>query len=390
MADIGELIEQQIQRGYRRLRFMTELEKPFRQHQAQQAVLQRLMMLMIGAVLITAAPFVDAWLLNPPEAYLRQARYVQFGFMLPAIFLATAFTADSRLRPWSDGVGLIALFVVVCGWVYQRHLGDQYDYPVPAILIGVVLAGLFALAGLMFWAVAPVAVLGLMIFAGVEIGSKKIAQVDWYDILGLTMLALVTGLAGYMREYNERTNWLRNQLLTQLSLQDPLTGLLNHRAFLQLYRQMVHVAFQERRAIVVAAIDLDHFKSYNDRYGHPRGDDCLMRVTTLLKEYAQRNVDLVGRVGGEEFAMVWYDVDEIASAQRLESLRVALEQRLAIPHESYPGKTSAVVTLSAGAIWLPAGELVNAEALYSRVDALLYEAKRQGRNRVVFRRWPAL
>ena len=384
MADLGEIIERQLQQGFRKLRFVPALEQAFREYHAQDAKVQRLLMLIIGAVLVAAMPFLDAWVLNPPAEYVVEARRVQFGLMLPAILLATAFTADPRLQRWSDAMGLAALFVVVCGWVYQRHLGAQLGYDVPAILIGVVLAGLFALAGLMFWAVAPVGVLGLIIFAAVEVGANEVARVDWYDILGLTMLALVTGLAGYLREYSERANWLRNNLLKHLSLQDPLTGLLNHRAFRQLYRQILNVARREQRAILVAALDVDHFKAYNDRYGHPRGDDCLVRLTQLLKQYSQRGVDLVGRVGGEEFALVWYHIDQASARRRLETLREDVEKKLAIPHDGHPGPKGSVVTVSAGAIWLPPESQADADVLFSSVDAALYEAKHQGRNRVVF------
>jgi diguanylate cyclase (GGDEF)-like protein len=383
MIDLSDLIEAQLRNGFRRLRFVPLLESAFQQHHAQHAVGQRLLMLVIAAILVAAMPFVDGWLLNPPEAFMQQARWVQFGLMLPAILLAAACTADRRLRRFADPLGVIALLVVVGGWTYQRYIGLQMGYAVPAILIGVVLAAVFALAGLMFWAVAPAGVLGLLVYAMVEIGTQDSASVSWYDIVGLFLLALVTGLAGYLREHSERANWLRNKLLEQLALRDSLTGLLNHRSFRQLYRQTVNLARREKRPLLIAAIDVDRFKPFNDLYGHPSGDDCLVRITQLFRRFSQRSVDLVGRVGGDEFALVWYDIDEAAARSRLEALRREVEE-LAIPHRGHGTQEASVVTISVGATWLKPDDPTDADQVFERVDAALYGAKRTGRNLVVW------
>jgi len=383
MADFGDTLERQLLKGFRRLRFDPELERAFREHQVHEALSQRLLLLIIGAVLVAVMPFLDAWVLHPPEEFMVESRRIQFCVILPSMLLAAAFAADPRLRRWADPVGLLALFVVVCGWVYQRHIGAEYGYEVPAILVGVVVAGLFALAGLLFWTVAPVAVIGLILFAAVEIGTNGIADTNWYSILGLFMLALVTGVAGYSHEYSQRANWLRSSLLNYLTLHDPLTRLLNYRAFQQLYRQILSVAHRERRPVLVVALDVDHFKAFNDRYGHPKGDECLRQVTALLKKRSQRTVDLVARTGGEEFALVWYDIAETASRNRLEQLRQAVAD-LAIPNEGHPGQVGAVVTVSVGAVWLAPQAPADADSVFRAADAALYEAKRKGRNRVVF------
>jgi len=124
-------------------------------------------------------------------------------------------------------------------------------------------------------------------------------------------------------------------------------------------------------------IDIDHFKLYNDCYGHPGGDACLRRVATTLQR-SLRGTDLVARMGGEEFAIVLPDSDLGAAAVAAERARAAIEA-LAEPHARSGG---GVVTVSVGiAAALPhtGGE---PDKLVEAADVALYEAKREGRNRV--------
>src|SRR6267142_6258930 len=156
-ADLSGTLQQQLRVGFQRLRFAPELEREFRAYQMNTVLVQRLLLLLIGALMIACMPFFDALLLHPPEEFIPESRRIQFGIILPALLLAFAFTADPRLRRWSDPAGLLALLTVIGGWVYQRYVGVQYGYEVPALLIAVILSGVLSLSGLLFWTVAPVA-----------------------------------------------------------------------------------------------------------------------------------------------------------------------------------------------------------------------------------------
>lgn len=127
--------------------------------------------------------------------------------------------------------------------------------------------------------------------------------------------------------------------------------------------------------------DVDHFKAFNDRYGHPAGDECLRLVAAELQRHATSPDDLVARWGGEEFVLILADTDP-ANAERKAQALVHAVQLLGIRHEC--SSTADSVTVSAGvATWCPGGAIAVMEGLVDLADAALYEAKRQGRNRVV-------
>ncbi|WP_374676218.1 diguanylate cyclase domain-containing protein [Ideonella sp.] len=170
-----------------------------------------------------------------------------------------------------------------------------------------------------------------------------------------------------------------NRQLTDLSETDGLTGIANRRRFDRRLREEWQRAQRHGVPMALLLADVDHFKAYNDHYGHPAGDDCLRRVATLLQGCAQRSSDLVARVGGEEFAVLLphtgaAEAEEVAS-RCLQALR-----RQALPHAASP--TAAHLTLSIGVARL-AGPGDTPDELVARADRALYEAKRGGRDGVV-------
>ncbi len=168
-----------------------------------------------------------------------------------------------------------------------------------------------------------------------------------------------------------------NERLTRLSETDGLTGLSNRRRLDTELPRMVAEASRRREPVAVAMIDVDHFKLYNDRYGHQAGDECLRKIGKLLHDSA-RESDLVARYGGEEFALVLPRADLEAAMQVAERTR-AKAQAQGILHA---GSSHQVVTLSIGvASMLPAsGD--DAAKLVQMADQALYHSKGKGRNRV--------
>lgn len=168
-------------------------------------------------------------------------------------------------------------------------------------------------------------------------------------------------------------------LLESLSLQDPLTQLANRRRFDDLFAREWLRGARMASPLGVMLLDIDHFKEYNDLYGHGRGDECLRRVARALADVVRRPTDLMARYGGEEFVCLLPDT-EIQGMRRLaERCREAIES-LAIPHEASP--TSEVVTISIGAVSRIPAEDDRAEDVLSEADLLLYQAKEDGRNRI--------
>jgi diguanylate cyclase (GGDEF)-like protein len=168
----------------------------------------------------------------------------------------------------------------------------------------------------------------------------------------------------------ERARRLRAQLI-----RDSLTGLLNHTAAEgQLERELAR-ARRANSPLAVAMVDIDHFKSVNDTYGHPAGDRVLRSMARLLQQRLRRS-DLVGRYGGEEFIIILPDTGGEQASLVLERIRESAAQlRYQADHDSFR------VTISAGIAVFPTND--NPLALVAAADTALYQAKAAGRNRVI-------
>jgi diguanylate cyclase (GGDEF)-like protein len=168
-----------------------------------------------------------------------------------------------------------------------------------------------------------------------------------------------------------------NEALEALSATDPLTGLANRRAFDRRLADEVARARRQGTPLALLLADIDHFKRYNDRHGHPRGDAALRAVADVLARQARRGGELVARYGGEEFALLVPGVDPDAGLQLAERC-VAAVAACALPHGDSP--TAAHLTLSVGCAVFAGG---SAEFLVQRADQALYAAKAAGRARAV-------
>jgi diguanylate cyclase (GGDEF)-like protein len=170
-----------------------------------------------------------------------------------------------------------------------------------------------------------------------------------------------------------------NQELSVLSHTDPLTGLANRRAFDQRLAEEVSRAARHHMPLALLVVDIDHFKPYNDHYGHPAGDACLRQVAAALRDCAGRPIDLVARLGGEEFAVLLPHQGSADAMQVAERCLRAVEAA-AIAHAGSP--VAPHVTVSVG-VAQSITSAQNGAALLAAADAALYLAKRQGRRRVV-------
>jgi diguanylate cyclase (GGDEF)-like protein len=173
---------------------------------------------------------------------------------------------------------------------------------------------------------------------------------------------------------------LKAELLESLVMRDDLTGIPNRRYFNETFDTEWKRAARASERLAVVLVDVDHFKEYNDHYGHGLGDICLRKVAVALAEAATRPGDLVARYGGEEFAAVLPGADA-ASARSVAERFCANVADLALEH-AY-SKAADHVTVSAGyAHTAPAGSGLAPQALLDMADRMLYKAKHSGRNRV--------
>lgn len=168
-------------------------------------------------------------------------------------------------------------------------------------------------------------------------------------------------------------------VLRSLSIVDSLTGLFNRRYFEELVRRDWLGSFTARAPLALAMIDVDHFKRYNDRYGHPAGDACLRAVSQTLRLGARRVGDVIARIGGEEFVVLMPSAgadDARAAAERILDIVDALR----IEHADSP---TGRVSVSIGLALVADTEAETLDSVLQRADDALYAAKRAGRGRVM-------
>lgn len=156
--------------------------------------------------------------------------------------------------------------------------------------------------------------------------------------------------------------------LAEQARRDPLTGLLNHQAFTEDLAAELDRAKRYERGLTLAFVDVDEFKKINDTYGHPEGDRVLKRMAMILGD-SRRGSDLVGRMGGDEFAVCLIESDPETGGTFLARVQDLLDEEVA------GGRLPSGFALSAGLASYP-GEAVSADALFRLADERLYEAKR--------------
>ena len=170
-----------------------------------------------------------------------------------------------------------------------------------------------------------------------------------------------------------------NRKLAALSTTDGLTGVSNRRGFDTALAAEWRRAARTGQTVALSLLDVDHFKKYNDRYGHLAGDTCLRTVAELITTHGRRSTDLVARYGGEEFALLAAATDA-ADAFGVARQICAELAKLAIPHEDSP---FGIVTISIGVAVLAPDEHNTAEMLVDLADQAMYRAKEKGRNQAL-------
>ena len=166
------------------------------------------------------------------------------------------------------------------------------------------------------------------------------------------------------------------ETLHNLSIRDPLTGLFNRRYMEESLERELLKAKRYSRSLGVIMIDIDHFKRFNDTYGHEAGDQVLRELGVFLQNHI-RLTDIPCRFGGEEFTLILPEADIMFTQQRAEQIRLGV----AAIRVSIQGQTLAKITISQGVAVFP-GNGQTGEELLRAADEALYRAKQQGRNHV--------
>ena len=206
--------------------------------------------------------------------------------------------------------------------------------------------------------------------------GESVGSVLYYvSVLTITVAVGAFGYSGVERQL--RTSFLERGLMSEMAARDGMTGLKNRGAFDDHFPRMWQQALRDRRSLALLLIDVDHFKAYNDRYGHQAGDHALRRVAQVVQSFARRPLDMAARYGGEEFVLALFDMTGDYVQEIAEDLRKAI-LALQIAHEDSP--TAPFVTASVGISVVRPKMGRSPEGAVQLADESLYSAKHGGRN----------
>ena len=167
-------------------------------------------------------------------------------------------------------------------------------------------------------------------------------------------------------------------MLAQLAATDSLTGIANRRKFDEVLSHELERARREKTPLSLLFIDVDNFKTYNDNYGHGKGDECLIAVSQLFKQIIHRPGDLLARIGGEEFAIILPDTNEAGACKLCDDIKQGLAD-LGLPHDY--SSVAEHITVSIGVAVLESKVYVeDAKQLCAWADSALYYVKENGRS----------
>ena len=282
-------------------------------------------------------------------------------------------------RAVETGVPLMNMLFVVslltAGYAYNPSLEILY-------------IALFAMAPLIrLNAVKTFIVVGLPLALLLALMDRRAADVAHMSNM-ISLIAVVILSAIVFRErYRSNVRELEQQAIIERQLRsmetlantDGLTGLANRRSLDEHLETEWRRGVREHNFLAVVMLDIDFFKSYNDKYGHPSGDECIRNIASVIKGYARRAGDIAARYGGEEFVLVLPGVDLGDAASIAEKIRLEIFSA----NRPHAGSPEGRVTVSAGTASAPAASLDSGEELLRFADRALYRAKAEGRNRVV-------
>lgn len=219
------------------------------------------------------------------------------------------------------------------------------------------------------------------IAAGIEAGGDDYLVKPIDEVILAAKMRAMERIAEMRERLVEVSSELEeaNAELQKLADVDGLTGIANRRSLDAYLEHETARCIRENQPISVIMIDLDHFKAYNDYYGHLSGDNCLKRIADILQNKVRRPSDMSGRYGGEEFCIILPNTDEEGAKHVAEFVRLTVEE-LRIPHAGNGEK--GVVTLSLGVVTHYPDPSFAISTLLNEADKALYHAKRSGRNRV--------
>lgn len=377
----GDRYARQLRRGFRRLKFEPAIEADYRRALIETERLPAAICAGVGACAWIAFALLDLHRITMLGLWGQFDALVWLWVGARATVLVMLLGGAWIIRNWRGDYGWLS-------WAMYASMGFAIAITAMAIhakglfaadsaQIVVVMAAFLPL-GLTFrralaaaLVVAAVSVVVLLAFDARHEFAHRV------QVAAMLLMAVpVAAMGGYLREYSQRRQFLLTAILDRQAHTDPLTGLANRRSLFAHAERVAHLAARDGCGVALAIVDVDHFKHFNDSYGHGAGDLALQRVADTLSADLRTPLDMAARLGGEEFCVLLYGIPPEAAQARFDNLLDRIRQ-LAIPHAGSP---AGFLTLSAGAAMLAPRERFN--SIVNRADAALYRAKHEGRDRM--------
>lgn len=372
------LVSRALAQGYGRLRFPQPLESEFRSDYRRSALRWIRMCVYVAAGTTLGFAIIDHHVIR---AHNMIPDVVRFGLQFPVLVIALLATNSRFYSRWYETTVQIGVALFGIGTV----LLASYAQPEHTALVGsrILLVSFFSFFMLGMRLVQALRSNFVILIALIIAGITGVMRPEVATYLSFALVcAIIIGTAGaYALEHANRTSFLERRLLVEIAELDGLTRLLNRQTFESRVRDTWRRAIAEQRAVTVFMIDVDHFKLFNDHYGHQAGDECLRKVASAVRSaVGTRSGDFVARYGGEEIIAVVFDRSP-GESQEIAQRIVTEVASLQIPHESSRACTR--VSVSVGAATQIPTIASSYDAIVRLADSALYTAKRQGRDRSI-------
>jgi diguanylate cyclase (GGDEF)-like protein len=360
------------------LGFPPELEAEFRESIAPSTRRWVRMSVLLALSTVLGFAVIDHWVLARPASSLVDG--IRFGLQLPIVLIALLLTGERRFARWYLPAISIGAPLFGVGTVIMAATAPAAQV---SLITGRILLAAFYfyfMLGLGYRRAIAINTVVILAYATATIAGFIEPRAATYNLFVILCANLIGGAGAFALERANRATFLEKRRLAESARRDGLTGLLTRAAFDERLTALHAQAVRESAALAIVLLDIDHFKAYNDHYGHPAGDKCLRIIASTVRHASRRRpLDVVGRYGGEELVAVLYD----ASREHAESVGRALVTavgRLRMPHAA----------TALGTLTISVGAAVDAKVypdslapLLQRADEALYSAKANGRNTFV-------
>ncbi|MEP2618187.1 MAG: diguanylate cyclase [Marinomonas sp.] len=290
-----------------------------------------------------------------------------------------------HVHPVSFEYGETWLLGVLIPSAYHENLLSDYNRSSILITLGLFIF-ISLLGALIAWYIGkPIQLLSAATInkrlENIQALPESISKVKEINALNQGLKEMADDLSDVMHNLEakvaERTILLQgeNETLLETSVKDELTNIYNRRGLKQDFTRVVGLEGEQKHSVTLVLCDIDHFKVFNDKYGHGEGDQALIKVAESLKMYIRSGVDIVARYGGEEFILVFSNMSLDHVLERLNGIRQELK------NTELAGKER--ITMSFGVTHHESGDAIELEDLINKADQKLYQAKNGGRNKIV-------